>query len=120
MDREYGASCAQVLRRIDAKEIDAAVTALVILEIANALRKYGLSDEVRMVVDAIFSLNISILHVDSMDVREAIDIFDKSRISPYDCVHVAVMKREGITEILSADREFDKVEGIKRLDPQRL
>ena len=73
----------------------------------------------KKVVDAVFSLDIPILQVDSTDVREGVDIFDKYRISPYDCVHVAVMKREGIKEIVSADREFDKVEDIKRLDPHQ-
>ena len=36
---------------------------------------------------------------------------------PPDCVHAAIMKRYGIKEILSADKEFDKVPNIKRLDP---
>ena len=34
-----------------------------------------------------------------------------------DRVHVAVMDRLGITQIISADRGFDDVRGINRLDP---
>ena len=44
MDREYGEKCARVLRGIEAREIDAAASALIIVELANALRKFGLSD----------------------------------------------------------------------------
>jgi len=120
MDREYGQACARVLRKIEAGEIDAATSVLVVVELANALRKYGLSNEVKKVVDAIFSLNISMLQIGSTDVRAAADIFENTRISPYDCVHVAVMKREGIIEMISADREFDRVPNIKRLDPHTL
>lgn len=120
MDRDYGEACARVIRRVEAGEIEATTSVLIVVELANALRKYGLSDEVKKVVDAVFSLDISILQVDPTDVRVAADIFDKSRISPYDCVHIAVMKRAAIKEIISADREFDRVTDIKRLDPHRL
>jgi len=120
MDREYGRPCAEALRKIESGEVAAATSVLVIVELANALRRYGLSEEVKDVVDALFSLEVSVLQVDSTDVRNAINIFNDARISPYDCVHVAVMRRVGIGEIVSADREFDKVPNIKRVDPHDL
>lgn len=42
--------------------------------------------------------------MDSSDIRNAVDIFQQLRISTYDCVHLAVMKHAGITNIISADR----------------
>ena len=120
MDRKYGAACARILRWIDSGDIAAATSALAIIEVANALRKYGLSDEVKNVIDAMLSLEISILQVDSTDVRRGVDIFNISRISPYDCIHAAVMNKAGIKEIISADKEFDKVAAITRLDPLQL
>lgn len=117
-DREYGAACAKILDKIAKGKLEAATSTLVIVELANALRKYGLSDEVKDVVDAVFSLDIRVFDVDSLGVRNAIGIFDEFRISPYDCVHVAVMKETGIANVISADRDFDKVNWIKRLDPK--
>ena len=38
-------------------------------------------------------------------------------ISARDLVHVAVMQRLGINRIISADTDFDRLEGIDRLDP---
>lgn len=38
-------------------------------------------------------------------------------IPPRDLLHVAVMRLNGVQEILSADKDFDSIEGIKRLDP---
>lgn len=36
----------------------------------------------------------------------------------YDCVHAAVMKKAGVVDIISADRDFDKIDWIKRRDPK--
>lgn len=98
--------------------MEAATSTLAIVELTNALGKYGLGDEVKDVVDAIFSLDIRVFEVDSLDVRIAARVYDEFRISPYDCVHVAVMKKASITEIISADKEFDKITYIRRLDPK--
>lgn len=117
-DREYGSACAKILEKVVRGELEAVTSALVIIELVNALRKYGLGNEVKRVVNAIFSLDISIHEVDPLDVRNAASIFDESRISPYDCAHAAVMKRVGIINIISADKDFDKIHWIKRLDPK--
>jgi len=119
-DREYGNACARVLDKIEKGELGAATSTLVVIELANALMKYGLSDEVKDVVDAVFSLDIRVCEVDSLDVRTAVTIYGKFRISPYDCVHAAVMKKAGIVEIISADRDFDKIDWIRRRDPKHV
>lgn len=117
-DRQYGSACAEILGKIEKGELEAATSTLVIVELANALRKYGLEDEVKDVVDAVFSLDINVLEVDLLDVRVAARVYDEFRISPYDCVHAAVMKKADIANIISADKDFDKVTWIKRFDPR--
>jgi len=118
MDKEYGKECARVLNEIAKGRLKAITSSLAIIELANALRKYGLSGEAKKVVDAIFSLDIQIFSVDSIDIRNAAEIFDKTRISPYDCTHLAVMKKAKINKIISADNEFEKISWIKRVDPK--
>jgi len=118
LDRKYGDACAKVLDKIVRDELEAVTSTLVVIELANALRKYGLSDEVKDIVNAVFSLDIHVFEVDSLDVRTAAVIFNEFRISPYDCVHAAVMRKAGIVDIISADKDFDKIAWIKRLDPK--
>jgi len=118
MDKEYGEDCAKILNMIVRGELETATSSLAIIELANALRKYGLSNEVTDVVDAVFSLNIQIIPVDSLDVRNAMEIFDEFKISPYDCTHVAIMKKAETDKIISADRDFEKITWIKRIDPK--
>ncbi len=117
-DTEYGPSCAKVLQMIHDGRITAATSVLVTLEVANALRKFGLAKEVKDTVDSIFSLNLMILGIDGSDIRNAIDIFHRHRISPYDCAHVAVMRRTEIRSIISADRDFEHISNIERRDPK--
>ena len=117
MDKKYGKACAKIVEEIAEGKIKVSISPLVILEVANALRKFGFTDEIKEVADAILSLDIQILPLDEIIIRMTVEIFERAKISPYDCVHAAIMKRYGIKEILSADKEFDKVPNIKRLDP---
>jgi predicted nucleic acid-binding protein len=82
------------------------------------MRKYGLAEDVAIEVRAIFSLGIEIYGIDPTDAQEAAEIFSHANISPYDCLHAAVMKRNGLNEIISADKEFDKLNWITRIDPK--
>ncbi len=119
-DGVYGESCSQVLRMIASDELDAATSVLVPIEVANAMRKYGMAAEVAAEIRAIFSSRIDVYSVDGSDAQEAAEIFGGARINPYDCLHAAVMKRMGLDEIISADKEFDKLRWITRIDPKSM
>jgi predicted nucleic acid-binding protein len=118
MDRVFGKSCSQILRGIASDNLQASTSVLVPIEVANALRKYGLAKDVAEEVRAIFSLGLEVYSLDPTDAREAAEIYAETGISPYDCVHAAVMKKNGLSEIISADKEFEKIPWIKRLDPR--
>ena len=57
----------------------------------------------------------------AQDVDEAMELAeDHQRINSRDLVHVAVMRRLGLERIVSADRHFDEISGIERLDPGKI
>jgi predicted nucleic acid-binding protein len=59
--------------------------------------------------------------VRASDVEDAARLASEhSRLSARDLVHLAVMRRLGITQIVTADTAFDNLPGIERLDPLRL
>jgi len=63
---------------------------------------------------------ITIFPITEMDIRNAIELFaelNSSEISPRDAIHAANMKNNGINKIISADKDFDKFNSIKRIDP---
>ena len=50
---------------------------------------------------------------------EALDLFASSSFLDFeDALAIAHMQRQGITEIVSYDRDFDRVLGIRRSEPQ--
>ncbi|MEM1646279.1 MAG: type II toxin-antitoxin system VapC family toxin [Ignisphaera sp.] len=105
-DKKYGKCCGEVIRRIYKREIDAAIDSLILLEVANALRKLGVKD-VEDTVLAILSLPISVVDFKKEDVIEAVK--DPS-LSPYDSLHYIISKRWG-AKIVSADSDFkDRVD----------
>ncbi len=116
-DIRYGRACSSIIRDIAERKIEAAISSLVLIEVANALHKYGRSNLMERCVDAICSLPVAIEDVDVIAAREATRISRQTGIGPYDSVHIAVMKRLNLIEIISADTDFDRVDGVKRLDP---
>jgi predicted nucleic acid-binding protein len=42
-----------------------------------------------------------------------------SKSEARDLIHLAVMRRLGLSRIVSSDKRFDAVAGVKRLDPAR-
>ncbi len=71
-------------------------------------------------VRAIFSLGVEVYHLDATDVREAGETFLEANIGPCACAHAALMGRNGLKEIISADKECDKLNQLKRLDPKSI
>jgi uncharacterized protein len=52
------------------------------------------------------------------DVVNAAALLDRHpRLQARDLLHLAVMQRLGVTRIISANRAFDDVAGVERLDP---
>lgn len=61
-----------------------------------------------------------ILPVEDADVQRARELAEEyTFLSPRDLIHLAVMLRNGIYEILTADQEFDRVQEVRRIDPIR-
>ena len=58
-----------------------------------------------------------ILPVEAADTYQARMLADHyTGLSPRDLIHLAVARRHGISEIMTADRGFDAVSEIRRLD----
>jgi predicted nucleic acid-binding protein len=53
--------------------------------------------------------------VERADVEKARRIVLESRLSARDAIHVAIMRRRGVDQILTFDRAFNEVDGISRI-----
>jgi predicted nucleic acid-binding protein len=67
-------------------------------------------------------LGDSVLPLQGRDVLDAVDLgaARERGLSSRDLTHLAVMQRHGIERIATADKDFDRLPDVERLDPARL
>jgi predicted nucleic acid-binding protein len=121
---EYGESCKKVLIDIQNKKLSACCSNLVLAELLNVLVKLNRVLEkdnknkmdIRKSMQAVMSLPIIWLDLNLFVIERASE-YDY-RIAGIDYVHVASMEINMVGTVISADKEFDKVGMIKRIDPK--
>lgn len=91
----------------------------VLQEILHRYRSQRLWGRGRLVFEEFGNLmSRSTIPVTADDVRAAARLGEEyHKPDARDLIHIAIMIRRGISDIVSADRGFDDVSGIERLDP---
>ena len=88
----------------------------VLQEILHRYRAINRIDAIQPAVDALLGVVDEVFPIEERDALTAQDILLGSRmLSSRDALHVAVMRRRGVTEVLSFDRGFDGTPGLIRL-----
>lgn len=80
------------------------------------LKKNVGRDNAIKIIKAMLSMPIKWVEVDKSVIIKMIDIFEKTILDPRDTIHIASMKELGLSFIVSEDNDFDKVDGIKRVN----
>jgi predicted nucleic acid-binding protein len=84
-----------------------------ILHRYHALRR---TDAIQPALDALLGVVDEVFAVELEDVQRAKDVMmGMAKLSARDALHVAVMKRRGITRVLSFDVGFDAVGWLERV-----
>jgi predicted nucleic acid-binding protein len=120
---KYGKSCAKILSDVQEKRIQGSSSVLVLVELINVLAKINKILKAKQESQLVISDNIAailslpIIWID-LDIRiiETASTYDY-HVNGVDYVHIASMNANSIGEILSADRELDKVKLVTRVDP---
>jgi predicted nucleic acid-binding protein len=119
----YKEACVWVMREIAGGNMAAAIDTETIQEI---LYRYGALQQWEIAVTMtsnLLDLIPTVYPILLADARLAIQLFRQyapQGLRPRDLLHAAVMQNNGLTQIISTDRHFDRIEGIARLDPQEL
>jgi hypothetical protein len=83
------------------------------------LHRYGAlkrPDAIQPAFDALLGVVDEVFPVEAEDVQRARDVMmGLGKLSARDALHVAVMKRRGITRVLSFDAGFDAVAWVERV-----
>jgi len=104
------------LERLSAERRRLVTSSEVFQEILHRYISTDRRDKIEPAFEALRGLVDEVFAVEEPDVFAAKDLLHAHpKLSARDAVHAAVMRRHGITEILSFDRGFDALSGIERL-----
>lgn len=120
---KYGKASVAILNDIQKGVLIAGASVLVLAELINVLKKLNtvllkenkkpLSIEKN--IEAVLSLPVEWFELDLFTIKQASSY--SYQISGADYTHIASMEVHSVREIISADKELDKVPFIHRLDP---
>jgi len=106
----------RVLERLIADRQRLVTDAEVLQEILHRYRGIDRLDAIQPAFDALLDVVDAVLPIEHRDAELARDLLlARWQLSARDVLHVAVMQRYGIDQIISFDRRFDDVSGIVRL-----
>ena len=116
----YRDACVKTMSDVAEGRLNAAIDTATIQEILyryGALRQWSIATAL---ASNLLDVVETVYPVLPFDASLTIDLFERyapKGVTARDLVHVAVMKSNGLAEIVSTDSHFDLVEGIRRLDP---
>ncbi len=116
----YKDACVRILSRVEVGTLAAAIDTEVPQEVLYRYSAIGLPEKGIQLCRDILAYPLLIIAVSEADIRLAIDMFDAYRavgLKPRDAIHAATMRNKGITRLISADRDFDHLTDVTRVDP---
>ena len=118
VDKAKNERCTLLLERAERNEVELVATEFVIAEVVWFMQ-HCLSlgrERIRDILGPI--LRMPGLRLPNKQLWPAIfDVYCEKRVDFIDAYNAVAMKRTGVTQIYSYDRDFDKIEGIERLTP---
>lgn len=119
----YGEACEHIVRDIESGKLEALCSKLVLVEFVNVLTRLNRelnkrqeAFEVPKLTEALLSLVRSWADLDDMVVKRASQY--TANVNPPDYFHLATMEVHGLKDVLSADRELNRIPWINRIDPK--
>lgn len=115
-------ACEGILDHLRKGLIGGEAATLMVEEIVH-VRHRRTGDRARSVADgrAVASAVATLHPVGERELNSAMELFGAhGTLQARDAIHLAVARRHGLTTILSTDRGFDGIEGIRRVDPADL
>ena len=138
---KYAPSCSTFLDRVEAGEITGITSVLSVNETVHKLSIIELSSKLKkkpvsiipltktnpsllddlvtpfLAAENIMNMNLELVNLIAPIVISALEFMKRYRLMSNDAVHVATMKRHGITEIATNDPDFERVDWIKAWKP---
>jgi predicted nucleic acid-binding protein len=110
--------CRRLVSAMAKQEIAAEVTVEILQEVFHLRRRRGPAQDAAERVREIIAWGLPVHDFAREDFEAALRLLDHHpRLPARDAVHVATALNHGVEAILSADADFDVIEGFTRVDP---
>lgn len=116
----YKEPCVRILSDVETGVLVAAINTEILQELLYRYSHIKLTGKGVQLCRDILKYPLTILPVTETDIRLAIDLFDTYRVAglkPRDSIHAATMQNNNITRLISADKDFDQLGFVSRIDP---
>jgi len=116
----YKDNCVHILADVESGVLSAAVNTEILQELLYRYSHIKLADKGIQLCREIMKYPFTILPVTEMDMRLAIDLFETHHaagLKPRDAIHAATMQNNGISHVISADKDFEYLDFVTRIDP---
>ena len=115
-DHPHKADAQRLIERAICRGERLVTSAEVLQEILHRYTAIQRPDAIQPAFNTLLGIADEVFAIEEQDVRLARDIlFECRRLSSRDALHVAIMRRHGVREIMSFDPGFDGLHGIVRL-----
>lgn len=114
-----GKDCRKIIDSIDREEIICSASYLVIDEVMWILKKKFNKKFSIKLIKRILSLPIKWIDINRPVIVKMIEMLENTKLDPRDAIHISSMKENGVSTIISEDKDFDKISSIKKLNSSK-
>lgn len=116
-EHRYREPCRRIVKLLGERRMHAEISVAVLQEIVHHRRRRGDSDpgararDAARLCEAVHDLTLD-------DVHRTLSLIESHATLPtLDAIHAGIALRRGLEVVLSADRDFDSIPGLRRVDP---
>lgn len=117
----YRGPCRAIMNRVKTRPEEYAINAEALQEVLHVYSNRGETARGINEVEALLNLRTVIIPITVAEIRAATRLIRETPgLSARDAIHAAVVMVHGLDGIISADRGFDRIPGLRRYDPADL
>ena len=108
----------QFLRRIESGDVRVVSSHIVFFEAVFTLQRTYRQPKAAISEALLALIDLPGIRMNGKPLlREAMRIFVDANVSFADAYHAALMNDQGVSEVISFDKDFDRIAGIRRTEP---
>ena len=117
-EHRYRRPCQLLIEQVEASPDGYAIDIEALQEILYFYARQGEPAKGTAIVERLLSRLSTIIPITVPEIRTAMRVLAETPgLSSRDAIHAAVVIERGLEGIISADRDFDRIAGIRRFDP---